>query len=169
MRRPQHKQPKHHPPHHQSNRPIHLLPIITIVTTTQGVIHRDLKPANIFYDATGQVKLGDFGLAKFNHPAASSASAAAASAAGADGDDPGSPTARAGAGAAAALAAEAAAAAAAAAAGVGASGAGATGGLGVTSEATGVCGTSWYISPEIANGWASYDEKVRRAIWRSEI
>eukprot|EP00955_Chlamydomonas_euryale_P113661 366229-Chlamydomonas_euryale.AAC.14 len=28
------------------------------------------------------------------------------------------------------------------------------------SEATGVCGTSFYISPEISNGWASYDEKV---------
>lgn len=28
------------------------------------------------------------------------------------------------------------------------------------SEKTGLVGTSWYISPEIANGWASYDEKV---------
>ena len=28
------------------------------------------------------------------------------------------------------------------------------------SELTGIIGTSYYISPEIANGWASYDDKV---------
>lgn len=29
----------------------------------RGVVHRDLKPANIFFDAAGNVKLGDFGVA----------------------------------------------------------------------------------------------------------
>lgn len=33
------------------------------------------------------------------------------------------------------------------------------------SDVTGVCGTGFYISPEIANGWASYDEKVGAGVY----
>jgi serine/threonine protein kinase len=33
---------------------------------SQGVVHRDIKPENILLDQTGQIKIADFGLAKFH-------------------------------------------------------------------------------------------------------
>ena len=34
-----------------------------------GIIHRDLKPSNLFFDAAGNIVLGDFGIARDTHAA----------------------------------------------------------------------------------------------------
>eukprot|EP00210_Caulerpa_lentillifera_P004699 g4483.t1 len=83
---------------------------------SQRTIHRDLKPANIFYSSTGEIKLGDFGLAKF---------ATTNEAVVTEGNLPSTPSRHI-----------------------------------HTTETSGICGTSFYIAPEIENGWPSYDSQV---------
>lgn len=96
-----------------------------------STIHRDLKPNNIFFDARADIKLGDFGLAK--EMAAADDGDEDAS----DGDVGG----RAGA------------------SGGGRGGDGGKDSLGKGGR-TGAVGTLLYASPEVVQGWASYDAKV---------
>jgi translation initiation factor 2-alpha kinase 4 len=139
---------------------------------SQGIIHRDLKPANTFLDSQGNVKLGDFGgrAARVDEWMGQAAGVAAAAPplcwwhthrsllaslptsppplpglakynhdSGGGEPDPspapaGGPHGHWGSAGGAASA--------------------------QLSEPTGLVGTSYYISPEISQGWASYDARV---------
>ena len=96
-----------------------------------STIHRDLKPNNIFFDARADIKLGDFGLAK--EMAAADDGDEDVS----DGDGGGS-------------------------AGCSTGGLGGEGGKDSLGKGgrTGAVGTLLYASPEVVQGWASYDAKV---------